>query len=244
MEKELEGLSGHLIVCGSGQTAVYVTQELASVKRPVVLVTATQESAVRARDHLPGVPILVGDPSEDDTLRTAGIERATGIVVCTDNDKENLVISLSARQLNPRLRIVSRVQDVDAVDKLKRVGADAVVSPNFIGGLRLASELIRPTVVTFLDTMLRDRDLNLRIDEIRIPEGSPAVGVALNALGLEQVPHALLLAVRTDDGAWHYNPKRTWEVTAGAVLIFLGSPTDARELCDQLKGEMVALPTA
>ena len=244
MQKELSELEGHLVVCGSGRTAVYTAQELTSVKRPVVLVSETVERAEAFRGELPDVPVVVGDPADDDILRLAGVERASGIVACTDNDKENLVVALSARQLNPNIRIVSRVLDVESEAKLKRVGADAVVSPNFIGGLRLASELIRPTVVTFLDTMLRDRDLNLRIDEVRIPAGAPAVGKRLNELGLEKVPHALLLAVRDTEGAWRYNPARSEKVESDTVLIFLGSPDDARSLCEQLGGEMVSVPTA
>lgn len=246
MQKELDRLNGHLIVCGSAQTAIYTAKELASVKREVVLVAERPEEANHIRQELDDmdVPILVGDPADDDVLTSAGIDRASGVVACTDSDKENLVVSLTARQLNPDVRIVSRVLDVSSEPKIRRVGADAVVSPNFIGGLRLASELIRPTVVTFLDTMLRDRDLNLRIDELNIPEGSPAVGKPLNGLGLQNVPHALLLAVRTDDGEWQYNPPRSRTVEPGMVLIFLGSPADSKALCEQLGGEMISMPTA
>jgi voltage-gated potassium channel len=244
MEKELADLTDHLIVCGSGRTAIYTVQELTSVRRPVVMIAESGEDAERFREEVPGIPVVVGDPAEDDILRLAGVERASGLVAATDNDKENLVVALSARQLNPHIRIVSRVLDVESEAKLRRVGADAVVSPNFIGGLRLASELIRPTVVTFLDGMLRDQDLNLRIDEIRVPEGSPAVGRALNEVGLDRVPNALLLAVRSPDGSWRYNPVRTETVEPGAVLVFLGSPDDARSLCAELEGEMIAMPTA
>ena len=243
MEKELARLNGHLIVCGSGSTAVYTARELTSVHRSVVLVMERAEDATRARSELPGVPILVGDPTQDEILLLAGIQRATGLVACTDADKENLVVTLTARQLNAKIRIVTRVMDVGTEAKLRKVGADAVVSPNFIGGLRLASELIRPTVVTFLDTMLRDRDLNLRIDEVRLPAGSPAIGKALNQIGFEKVPHALLLAVRGANGAWQYNPPRSTEVTEDMVLIFLGSPGDSRALCEQLGGAMISLPT-
>ncbi|MFQ5535881.1 MAG: potassium channel family protein [Gemmatimonadota bacterium] len=242
MEKEMADLRGHLIICGSGQTAFYTAQELCSVKRPVVLIVETEEAARHAGEMLDEAPILIGDPSRGELLRTAGIERAHGLVACTDNDKENLVVSLTARQLNANIRIVARVTDVEGADKLRMVGADAVVSPNFIGGLRMASELIRPTVVDFLDTMLRDRDLNLRIDEIRIPEDSPAVGHALNRLGLEKVPHALLLAVRDRNGDWQYNPSRNRVVEPEMTLIFLGSPDDARALRDHLQGEMIAVP--
>lgn len=242
MEKELARLNGHLIVCGSGATALYTAKELASVRRPVVLILERPEEAEHARKELPSVPILVGEPANDDILVAAGVQRAHGLVACTDSDKENLVVTLSARQLNPGLRIVTRVMDVQAEAKLRKVGADAVVSPNFIGGLRLASELIRPTVVTFLDTMLRDRDLNLRIDEVRLPPSSPAVGLPLNGIGLEKVPHALLLAVRSASGDWEYNPARTREVTGDMVLIFLGSPQDSRALCEQLGGVMISMP--
>lgn len=242
MEKELSRLSGHLIVCGSGQTALYTAKELVSVKRRVVVVADRPEEAPRVQAELPDVPVLVGDPAKDEVLITAGIQRAAGLVACTDTDKENLVVTLTARQLNPTLRIVTRVVEVEGEPKLRKVGADAVVSPNYIGGLRMASELIRPTVVTFLDTMLRDKERNLRIDEIRIPEGSPSIGSPLNGLGLDKFPGALLLAERESDGSWHYNPPRNEKVTAGMVLIFLGSPADARALCEHLGGEMISLP--
>ena len=242
MEKELSRLSGHLIVCGSGQTALYAARELVSVKRSVVLVADRAEEVERFQSELPDVPVLVGDPSKDEVLIQAGVKRAVGLVACTDSDKENLVVTLTARQLNPALRIVSRTTDVEGEQKLRKVGADAVVSPNFIGGLRMASELIRPTVVSFLDVMLRDRERNLRIDEIRIPDGSPSIGVPLNALGLDRIPGALLLAEREADGSWHYNPPRNEKVRAGMVLIFLGSPDDARALCKHLGGEMISMP--
>ena len=244
MEKELARLDRHLIVCGSGQTAIYTVKELVSVRRPVVMVVDRPEDASHLSDMLEGVPAVVGDPSKDEILLLAGIQRATGLVAATESDKENLVITLTARQLNPDIRIVTRTVEVEGETRLRKVGADAVVSPNFIGGLRMASELIRPTVVTFLDTMLRSRDLNLRIDEVQIPEGSPAVGRPLNTLGLDKTPGALLLAERDAEGNWLYNPSRSRPVTPGVTLIFLGSPHDSRALCDQLGGVMISQPLA
>lgn len=243
MEKDLAALDRHLLICGSGRTAIYTAQELVSVKRQIVMVVDRPERVAVIRTELESVPIVVGDPSEDEILLAAGVKRASGLVACTKSDKENLVIVLSARQLNPGIRIISRVLDLESEEKIRKVGADGIVSPNFIGGLRMASELIRPTVVSFLDTMLRDRDLNLRIDEVRIPESSRAVGTPLNQLGLEKTPHALLIALRTADGEWQYNPSRSDPVKPDTVLIFLGSPEDSRALCDMLDGEMVAVPT-
>lgn len=242
MEKELSRLSGHLIVCGSGQTALYTAKELVSVKRAVVMVADQPQEAGRAQSELPGVPVLVGDPAKDEVLLMAGVERAAGLVACTDEDKQNLVVTLTARQLNPTLRIVTRVIEVEGEPKLRKVGADAVVSPNFIGALRMASELIRPTVVSFLDVMLRDKERNLRIDEIRIPDDSPFIDTPLNSVGLDKIPGALLLAERDPQGNWRYNPPRDQRVKAGMVLIFLGSPKDALALCEHLGGEMISMP--
>lgn len=244
MERDLAELTNHVIVCGSGPAALYAARELSSVQRPVVLVVSRPESVSRAREELDGVHVVVGNPTDDTTLVAAGIERAAGLVACTESDNENVVVTLTARQVNANVRIVSQVQDVDHEAKMKKVGADAVVSPYFIGGLRMASELIRPTVVSFLDTMLRDRDLNLRVEEIRIPQGAAAVGKRLNELGLDRLPGILLVATRSKSGQWEYNPARTEPVAAGSVLVFLGSPGDSRLLCDQLGGEMIATPVA
>jgi voltage-gated potassium channel len=106
----------------------------------------------------------------------------------------------------------------------------------------MASELIRPTVVSFLDEMLRDKDLNLRIDEVRIPAPSPFVGKAVGDLGLRSSSNAMLLACRFGD-SWRYNPPDDLEIIAGTVLILMGSPEDIRAVCDSVEGEMVALPT-
>ncbi len=240
MERNLAGLEGHMIVCGAGPTAMYAAAELAAVGRPVVLVAHTASGAEEARSQLSEVPVVLGDPTDDDILLAAGIERAKGLVACSESDNENVVITLTARQLNPRIRIVSRLQDVDQEGKIRKVGADAVVSPQHIGGLRLASELIRPTVVTFLDKMMQDRDLNLRIDEILIPDGSPAVGAPLRDLGLESLPGILLMAIRAADGSWEYNPSRSQELKPGTVLIFLGSAVDSNVLRERLGGELMS----
>ncbi|MGB1657119.1 MAG: potassium channel family protein [Longimicrobiales bacterium] len=234
MERHLAGLEGHMIVCGAGPTALYATTELYQVKRPVVLICPTRKEAEAASVRMPDVPVILGDPTDDDILKAAGVERAFGLIACSENDNENVVITLTGRQLNPQIRIVSRLSDVDTETKIRKVGANAVVSPQHIGGLRLASELIRPTVVTFLDKMLMDKDRSLRIDEVTIPEDSESVGKAIRDLGLEHVPGMLLLALRGTDGDWEYNPRRSTTVKAGTALIFLGSPDDSQSIRERL----------
>ena len=235
MQRQLQALEDHHIVCGSGPTAIYAATELVTVQRPVVLIAATHEAAERVRAELPDIPIILGDPTDDDILLAAGADKAAGLVACTDSDNENVVVTLTARQLNPRLRIVTRMDHVDTVSKAKKVGANSAVSPSHIGGLRLASELVRPTVVDFLDAMLRDRELNLRIDEVRVPAESPMVGKKLTDLRLEELPDALLIALR-DKGAWRYNPPRSVEMRPGLVLILLGAPDDVQAVRERVGG--------
>ena len=235
MERDLAGLSGHLIVCGATRTARYAAAELAAVERTVVLVVSSRaEAEAEEVSELEGVRVVLGDPTDDDVLRIAGVDRASGLIACSESDNENVVITLTARQLNPRLRVVSKVQDIEQEAKVRKVGANTVVSPQHIGGLRMASELVRPAVVDFLDTMLRDKDRNLRIEELVIPSGSPAVGGPLRKAGLDRVPGILLLAVRRPGGRWQYNPTRDRRVEAGETLIFLGSPTDRRRIREVL----------
>lgn len=235
MERELAKLERHMIVCGSGPTAIYAVTELDTVERPVVLVAASASEAHEFNEEVAGVPVVLGDPTDDHVLEAAGIGRAEGLIACSESDNQNVVITLTARQMNPSIRIVAKLQDVAQEAKVRKVGADAVVSPPHIGGLRLASELIRPTVVTFLDEMLRDRDQNLRVEEIAIREGAPTVGRRIRDLGLEELPGILLLAIRDGDG-WKYNPDRDRSVQANTSLIFLGSPRDAQALRDRLGG--------
>jgi voltage-gated potassium channel len=226
MTREISRLSGHQIVCGSDETALYAAQELVATRRDAVLVCDDPARADGLREEFPEVPLVVGDPTDDEVLLAAGVQRAGGILACTRSDKDNLIVTLTARQLNPAIRIVSRVEDVGITSRVRNVGADAVVSPNFIGGLRMVSELVRPTVVTFLDEMLRDREKNLRIEEVAIGDASPLVGKTLGDFDLRAVSSALLLACRQGGKGWVYNPPPSLPIVPGLVLILMGSPAD------------------
>src|SRR5205085_1757184 len=130
----------------------------------------------------PSLPVLKDDFTDDEVLMRAGAMRAAGIVVCTTIAKDALVTTITARQLNPRIRIIARALDERAMERLRHAGADGVVSPALIGGMRMASELVRPAVVSFLDKMLKDRDRNLRVEEVVVPASSRFVGKPLDDL--------------------------------------------------------------
>ena len=177
----------------------------------------------RALKAFPELLFVEGDATDSDTLQKAGIQDAVGLFAVTGDDNQNLVISLTAKQTNPKIRVIARCNDVKNLDKIKKAGADAVVSPSYIGGLRIASEMIRPTAVSFIDVMLRDREKNLRIEEVVVPpsfEGKP-----LGALNLRAFPSILLLAIKTN-GDWLYNPPRNHILTRGNTLIVMITTDD------------------
>jgi voltage-gated potassium channel len=162
----------------------------------------------------------------------AGIEKARGLFAVTGDDNQNLVVSLTAKQLNPNLRVVARCNEIKNSQKMKKAGADAIVSPTSIGGLRMASEMVRPAVVSFLDTMLRDREKNLRIEELPVPRSF--TGKSLSALNLKRHPHVMLLAVKTGED-WVYRPSENYVIAPESTLVFVTTPEEREELAGLLE---------
>jgi voltage-gated potassium channel len=157
------------------------------------------------------------------------------VVAALHDDKDNLFVTVTVRALNPKTRIVAKAIEPSAVDKMRRAGADSVVSTNYIGGMRLVSEMIRPQVTQFLDQMLRDRTKNLRIEEVEIPAGSPLVGLALRDTALRKATDALVIAVREAGGEIVHNPPSDLVLTAGITLIVLARTKDVVKLRDGIR---------
>ena len=221
MEKRIQKLSGHYIVCGGGETGRPVISELLKNQEPVVLVEIDQANIDRCRS-LGDFPYLQGDATDDVTLVTAGIERAVGIIISLPSDKDNLYVTMSARLLNRNLRIISRLVDQSLELKLRKAGADSVVSPNNIGALRMASEMIRPTVVDFLDSMLRSSQGNLRIHQIVVHKDSKLIGKNIIESGLKDKFDLLVLGARHHDREIKFNPPPTLRLEEGMTLIVMG----------------------
>jgi len=236
MNKEIAGYTYHYIICGHDETAKYACAELRSIRQSVVLIIEDPDNAGPIRRDNPELPLVIGDPTSDDVLQTAGIARCAGVIACSENTKDNLLITLTARQLNPNARIITRVADLNAEQKARNAGASAVVCPTFTGGMRLVSEMVRPTVVSFLDIMLRDRDKNLRVEEVPIGAGATAVGASIGDINFRRISNALLLACKVDDGKWVYNPPLEMELMPGYTLIVMGSPEDVLALRAALNG--------
>lgn len=223
MEKKIKRLKNHYIVCGVGQLGLHIINELYSTGRNSVVIVQKEDHISRLEERFPEQVYIEGDPIEDIVLQKAEIEKAIGLFAAMDDDNKNLIISLSARQMNPNIKVVASCHNNMNAEKMKRAGANAVVSPTLIGGLRMASEMIRPTVVTFLDTMLRDTNKNLRIEETPLPDSLE--GKQLKDLNLKQFNNTLLLAIRTKIG-WIYSPNETHTIGKDTSLIIMTTPQE------------------
>ena len=240
MKQRIAKLRGHYIVCGSGTTGIHVVEEFLQCKVPFVVVDRSRERLVELEERFSEngaherFHYVVGDATEDHVLDEAGISHALGVVAALSEDKDNLFVTVTASSLNPKARIIAKCVEVSSRPKLIRAGARAVVSPTQIGGLRLASEAIRPTVVEFLDLMLRDPKQNLRIEEVTIPDASPLVGLALKDTNIRHKTRGLVIAVRSEDGRYAYNPEPSLVLTRGATLVVLAETSEMQKLRDGL----------
>ena len=224
MEKAIAKLRNHYLVCGGDETARTVVQELLATKKPFVVIEASAERLAGLRD-LGAILTVQDDPTDDKALQRAGIEHAKGVVCSLPTDEANLFLTVTARGLNPGIRIVAKGVDLKSHPKMKKAGADSVISPTFIGGMRMVSEMIRPAVTTFLDLMLREKKRVLRFDEVAIPAGSPLAGKTIEEAALETKTGALLVAVKGGGGKeFEFNPAKTAKVEAGDVLVFIATP--------------------
>jgi len=230
MDKAIRQLKDHFIVCGSDETAETVIHELLLTKKKFVVVANCKEDA-EALPALGEFPYLQGDPTDDDVLIKSGIERAKGILLSLATDEANLFATISARSLNAQIRIVTKALDVRSHKKIFKAGADSVISPTFIGGMRMVSEMIRPAATTFLDLMLRERERVLRVDEITLPPGSPLDGRPIAEACIGEKTGALLVAVRPGGRKdFAFNPKPDTVLHEGDILVFIASPDMAQEL--------------
>ena len=242
----MEELRNHVIVCGAGPTALYILEELAERKRQLaaqpggdqepgndyLLIEPEAEEVERLVRRLGPFRFLTADPTEDQVLEQAGIRTAFGIFPVLPDEKDNLYLAIAARQKNSNIRIVASTVDPFASGrKFASAGANAVISPNFLGGLRLVSEAARPAVTAFLDELLRDKNPDLLIYEVEVGPGSELCGRTLAELRLPERTGLLVLATLSRGEAHHrYNPGGGTSIAEGDVLVVMGSPQQVQVL--------------
>jgi voltage-gated potassium channel len=230
MDKQIARLKDHYIVCGGDETAQTIVRELQLTKRPLVVVVPSADRAAGLGD--PGeVLFFEGDATDDAVLLQAGIERARGIFLSLPTDEENLFVTISARNINPGLRVVVKSVEHTIEQKFVKAGADTVISPTFIGGMRMVSEMVRPAATTFLDMMLRDRDRVFRVDEVAVAKGAELVGKTVEQARLAEKTGALLVALRrAGAGGYEFNPPKDRVIEENDILIIIAEAERLKDI--------------
>ncbi len=237
MQRAIGTLHDHIIVCGIGTTGRHIAVELRAVGTPFVVVDTDASRIEELNEEFDDQLLyIVGDATDDHVLELAGIERAKGVISALSDDKDNLFVTITARALNPNARIVAKSVESSTEAKLRRAGADAVVAPNYIGGVRLFSEMVSPKTVAFLDRIVRfGGGISVGIEAIDVPNGSPIVGKQLSEARLREAG-ALVVAVHRASGDYLYNPGGEYRLTAGDSLLILAESEDVQKVRAHIGG--------
>jgi voltage-gated potassium channel len=236
MESRIAALRGHTIVAGCGRTGRFVVEELVGSGKPFVMIDSDAALLEQiSAEFGGGLLYVVGDATDDQCLKSAGVERASGLVTALTDDPQNVFVTISTRSLNPAARIVAKVVTFGAEAKLERAGANATVSPHRIGGLRLVTELLRPHTAEFLDQMMRGTgEGQLRFDDVEVRRGTRYEGKTLRQIAIREQANVLIVAIRGSDGSFIYNPPADQPIRSGSYIVVLGTSNDVLRLREML----------
>jgi voltage-gated potassium channel len=231
MGRRLEGLEGHTVVAGFGRVGSVVARSLAEEGAAFVIVDLADESEVAARES--DWLFVRGDATEEEVLEQAGIRRAGSIVTALSSDAENLFVTVTARALNPDLFIVARSSHESTESKLIKAGANRTITPNVIGGRRMASMVLHPTVSDYLDIVSSGEGVEFRLQEIELEPSSCFVGMSIAAARIREITGAQVVAILKADGAVDANPLASSILVAGERLVVLGTADQVAVLAEQ-----------
>ncbi|MCK4545896.1 MAG: potassium channel protein [Candidatus Eisenbacteria sp.] len=228
MERKIKALRNHYVICGFSRMGSQIAQELEKSGRRFVVIEKDAER-VEMPDHDDEILTVIGDATLEQVLLDAGLENASGLVTVLAQDQDNLFVVLTARRLNPKLRIVSQVVEENSEAKLRSVGADAVVSSHKIGGMRMASELIRPAVVSFLDVMLRRSDAVYRVEEATVGTHCGWIGHTLGDAAVPEHADVVVVGLK-QDGLIVFNPKPDVKIHENDTIIMIGAMEEVEKI--------------
>ena len=228
MEREISRLTDHFIICGAGRVGRSAARELARKPAPFLVIEQSESKAQRYGEEF---LIMLGDATQETTLREARIEYARGLVAATTTDATNIYIVLTARALNPRLKIIARASEEDAEKHLLTAGADSVISPYVFAGHRIAQSFLRPNVLDFLDIApVRQGKMGLEIEEISVDQSSPFSGKTIESSKIRQDLGVIVLAIKHPGQEMRFNPAPDDRIEPGDYLIAMGEPAGLRKL--------------
>jgi voltage-gated potassium channel len=225
LEKKMKELRDHYIICGYGRMGKIIVKELKSERVKFVVIEKNAISQEKEEAFL-----VIGDATQDELLKEVGIERAKGLITVLPTDAENLYVVLSAKGLNPNLFIVARAGEEGSEQKLLRAGADRVISPYHIGGLRIAHTVLKPAVVDFIELATKSGNIDLQMEEIPIPDVSRFSGLSLDQCGFGKDLGIIIVGIKKPNGEMRFNPTFRTLIEPGDTLIALGETSKLREL--------------
>ncbi len=220
LQKAIEKMSDHYIICGCGRIGNLICKELTQEKVPFVVID--DDPMVIQKVAEDGFVYYKGDATEDKTLIETGIKKARGIVCVLPTDAQNLYVILTAKELNPKIFILSRAEEEASEHRLLRAGADRVMSPYTLGGVRMAMAILRPAMLDFIEITTSRQSLELRMEELPICDGSPVIGKTLEEAEIRQRYGLIIVAVKKESGKMIFNPLANYIIQRGDKLISLG----------------------
>ncbi|MEW6002956.1 MAG: potassium channel protein [Nitrospirota bacterium] len=235
MEKKLQSIRDHYIVCGYGRMGKIIAKEFKAEGVPFIVIEKEPQEIEAAEDII----FLTGDATRDEMLKQAGIDRAKGLISVLSTDAQNLYVVLSARELNPDLLVVARAGEDGSEQKLLRAGADKVISPYHIGGLRIAHTVLRPAVVDFLEFATTSGNLELQVEEIQVEKPSSFVDKTLHECGIGRDLGVMIVAIKRGSGDMKFNPVHNTQIKVGDTLIAIGEATKLKNFERLAKGKGV-----
>jgi len=219
MNKKIEQLQDHIILCGAGRVGRHVLYSLRKEGAECVVIEQQENLVNQFIEE--GFLVIHSDATQDETLKKAGIDKAKGLITALPEDSLNVFVTLTAKGLNPNIHVVARMDKLESEKKLLRAGADKVISPATIGGLRMAMSILKPNSIDYIETVFHDNNIEMEMEELRVEQGSCLVGKTLSTSGIKQQIGAMVLAILRNDQVIS-NPSATEEILQGDLLIVLG----------------------
>ncbi len=234
LQKTIEKMSGHYIICGCGRIGNLICRELTQEKVPFVVID--DDPMVIQKVVEDGFVYYKGDATEDKSLIDTGIKRARGIVCVLPMDAQNLYVILTAKELNPSIYILSRAEEEASEHRLLRAGADRVMSPYTIGGVRMAMAILRPAMLDFIEITTSRQSLELRMEELAVGDGSSVIGKTLEEAEIRQLYGLIIVAVKKDTGKMIFNPLANYIIQRRDKLISLGEDQNVAKFSNVCHG--------
>jgi voltage-gated potassium channel len=220
VQRRLDRMKNHYIVCGAGQTSVSLIEQFNRSKVEFVIIEKDHDRYEELLNQ--GFYVILGDATDEQTLLKAGIKEASGLVSTLGSDAENVFTVLTAREINKQMQIVAKAKETSASQKLRKAGANSTINPNELGGHRIAVLMLRPQVISFLDAVTRIGEQTLDLGEIEVPENSLLAGKRLMEARIPEITGLIVLAIKESDGSTTYNPSSSTILHTGLSMLVLG----------------------